>query len=97
MAHSKPKRHANPREQIATAQQVIDAAMTDATVQAFLADYGCGPTCLQRGLQLYLAAQQTQRSADESLAALTSWMAQFVLLARVALQQRPDLMKQLDI
>ena len=97
MAYSKPKRRTNPHEQITTAQHLIDAAMADATLQAFVADYGCGATCLQHGLQLCVTAQQTQHNADDALTALNGWVARFVLLARAALQQRPDLMKQLDI
>lgn len=43
------------------------------------------------------AAQDTTRARDEALAELDAWMADFLKIARVALQDRPQLLHQLGL
>lgn len=43
------------------------------------------------------AAQDTTRARDEALAALDAWMADFLKIAQVALQDRPQLLAQLGL
>ena len=97
MAQRKTKAHLELHDQIKIAQGAIEAALTDTTVLAFLADHGCTATRLREGKTLCMTAQQAANNADIAIIALKTWMDQFLALAQVALQPRPDLMSKLQV
>src|SRR4051812_46054598 len=43
------------------------------------------------------AAQESTRARDDALAALDAWMSDFVQIARVALQARPQLLEKIGV
>jgi hypothetical protein len=96
---------------LAQAQQFYANALADRAILDRLAAFGITQSALATG-QLHVeaigtgdaarhqrkgAAQDATRARDAALAALDAWMSDFVKIARVALQDRPQLLEQLGV
>jgi hypothetical protein len=96
---------------LATAMTLFDNALSLEHIASVLARYGYDQQALQRGrdaVLAYQAALQAQAVAKSdavcatasqraALAALQSWTAQYIKFAKIALRDRPELLRSLGI
>jgi hypothetical protein len=96
---------------LAQAQQFYTHALSDAAILGKLAEVGITRTMLEAGQQQVDAvgegealwrqrqgaARDATRVRDEAIAALDAWMRKFTRVARVAFEDRPQLLEQLGI
>ena len=96
---------------LAQAKQFYLNALADAGVQTKLADFGITQTKLDAGKALVDAAeaanavqekekgeaQQATLERDQALDNLDGWMSDFTAIARVALEEKPQLLEKLGI
>jgi hypothetical protein len=96
---------------LAQAQQFYANALVERTILDRLAPFGITPVLLAKGQsqidavaasdaarqQRQGAAQHSTKARDAAIATMDAWMSDFVKIARVALQDRPQLLEKIGV